>query len=67
MSRKNKANQTQTRLAPRPALGVEKTKPIIPFSVRRSEFSVKTKKVNLKKQTQFLKGQIGVKHYLKGT
>jgi hypothetical protein len=26
--RKNKAKQTQSRLAPRPALGVEKTKPI---------------------------------------
>jgi len=31
---KNKANQTQSQLAPRPVLGIEKTKPIYSFSVR---------------------------------
>jgi hypothetical protein len=30
---KNKAKQNQSRLAPRPVLGVEKTKPIISFGV----------------------------------
>jgi len=34
----------------------EKTKPMLSFSVRRSEFCGKIKKWNLKKQSQFSKG-----------
>jgi len=36
--------------------GRRKTKPILSFCVRRSEFSVKIKKGDLKKQSQFPKG-----------
>jgi hypothetical protein len=46
--------QTQFRLAPRPILGVEKTNPIVSFCVPRSEFSVKIRMGELKKQTQFM-------------
>jgi hypothetical protein len=69
----NKPNQTQSWLAPRSALGVEKTKPILSFRVQRSEFSVrspkdshKIRKGYLKKQSQFVTSRIDVKPYLKG-
>jgi len=56
----------QTRLDPKSALGVEKTKPILSYGVWRSEFSVKMRKRNLKKQSQFAPAQIGAKSFLKG-
>jgi hypothetical protein len=57
----------QSRLAPRPALGVEKTKPKPAFG-RKSEARnpKRVERVRLKKQSQFAAGQIGVKSYMKG-
>jgi len=46
--------------------GWRKTKPILSFSVLRSEFSVKIKKCYLKKQTQFSNGRMDLSVYMKG-
>jgi len=54
---KNKANSKPNLFSPQISLGVEKTKPIISFRVRRSEFSVKMRTWDLKKQSQFANGR----------